>query len=183
MKVEFTILGEPQGKGRPRFSKVGNYVRTRTPDETVLYENLIRTEYQRQCGSVRFSDNEPLDMRITAYYTIPASASKKKQREMEEKVIRPTKKPDWDNIGKVIADSLNQIAYRDDAQVVDSEVRKFFSARPRVEVVIQTSEPPTLMTLYKTPETCPHCMEELALDWAHCPECGRPTDWTKEDPC
>ena len=149
MKVEFTILGEPQGKGRPRFSKVGNYVRTRTPDETVLYENLIRTEYQRQCGSVRFPDNEPLDLRIMAYYTIPASASKK--REMEEKIVRPTKKPDWDNIGKVVADSLNRIAYRDDAQVVDSEVRKFFSTRPRVEVSIQTS--------YKTPE---------------------PTDWTKE---
>lgn len=137
MKVKFTILGEPQGKGRPRFSKVGNYVRTRTPDETVLYENLIRTEYQRQCGSVRFPDHEPLDMRILAYYTIPASASKKKQREMEERRIRPTKKPDGDNIMKVIADSLNQVAYRDDACLVDVQLRKFYSRQPRVEVTIQ----------------------------------------------
>lgn len=37
-----------------------------------------------------------------------------------------------------------------------------------------------LLTIYITPETCPHCTEELALDWAYCPECGRPTDWTKE---
>lgn len=140
MKAKFVILGEPQGKGRPKFSNRGGKVITRTPDETVIYENLIRTEYQRQCGSVRFPDDEPLDMRIVAYYTIPASASKKKQREMEEKIIRPIKKPDWDNIGKVIADSLNQVAYRDDAQIVDSQVRKFYSRQPRVEVVIQTAK-------------------------------------------
>ena len=59
---------------------------------------------------------------------------------MEEKRIRPIKKPDWDNIGKVVADSLNQVAYRDDAQVVDSQVRKFYSRQPRVEVTIQTAK-------------------------------------------
>lgn len=37
-----------------------------------------------------------------------------------------------------------------------------------------------LLTIYKTPETCPHCMEELALEWVYCPECGRPTDWARE---
>ena len=140
MKVKFVILGEPQGKGRPKFSNRNGKVITRTPDETVLYENLIRTEFQRQCGGARFPDNEALDLRIMAYYTIPASASKKKQCDMEEKRIRPIKKPDWDNIGKVVADSLNQVAYRDDAQVVDSQVRKFYSRQPRVEVTIQTAK-------------------------------------------
>lgn len=38
MKVKFTVYGEPQGKGRPRFSKVANHVKTRTPDETILYK-------------------------------------------------------------------------------------------------------------------------------------------------
>jgi len=52
-------------------------------------------------------------------------------------VIRPTKKPDWDNIGKVIADSLNQIAYRDDAQIVSATVEKLYSLTPQVEVTIQ----------------------------------------------
>ena len=58
---------------------------------------------------------------------------------MLDRVIRPTKKPDWDNIGKVVADSLNQVAYRDDAQVVDSQVRKFYSDQPRIEVTIQVA--------------------------------------------
>lgn len=136
MKVRFTVLGEPQGKGRPKFSKRG----TRTPDETVIYENLIQTEFLRQCGNVRFNDNDYLDMRIMAYYSIPSSASKKKRRMMIEKKIRPTKKPDVDNIIKVVADSLNQVAYRDDSQIVDTMLRKYYSEQPRIEVVIQTAK-------------------------------------------
>lgn len=138
MRAQFTVLGEPQGKGRPKFSRDKNGgVHTRTPEKTLLYENLIRMEYQRQCPGIRFPDGAPLDMRIYAYFAIPASASKKRRTQMLEGLIRPTKKPDWDNIGKVIADSLNQIAYRDDAQIVDAMVCKFYAEQPRVEIIIQ----------------------------------------------
>ena len=137
MEVRFTVKGEPQGKGRPKFARVGDHVKTRTPDQTVIYENLIRTEFQRQCGHKRFPDDAQLDMRVMAYYQVPTSASKKKIKLMLCHEIRPTKKPDWDNIGKVVADSLNQVAYRDDAQVVDAQVRKFYAQQPRIEVVIK----------------------------------------------
>ena len=133
MKVKFTVYGEPQGKGRHRTAGRHEY----TPQNTVLYENLIQTEFRRQCGGVRFPDSAQLDMRILAFYQMPTSASKKKIRQMLNREIRPTKKPDWDNIGKVVADSLNKIAYRDDSQVVDSQVRKFYSNQPRIEVTIQ----------------------------------------------
>lgn len=135
MRTEFCIYGEPQGKGRPRFSTYGGKVTTRTPDKTVLYENLVVTEYRSQSGK-RFPDDAMLDVRIIAYYGIPKSASKKKRQAMLDKQIRPTKKPDFDNIGKVICDSLNGIAYHDDAQIVDSQVRKFYSDTPRVVVSI-----------------------------------------------
>lgn len=136
MRAKFCIHGDPQGKGRPRFSIVCGHVHTRTPDETVLYENLVKTEYRQQVG-VKFPDDAMLDVRIFAYYPIPKSASKRKRQAMLEKKIRPTKKPDWDNVGKVICDSLNGIAYRDDAQVVDSMVRKFYSEDPKVVVTIE----------------------------------------------
>ena len=29
--------------------------------------------------------------------------------------ISPTKKPDWDNIGKIVSDALNKFAYKDDS--------------------------------------------------------------------
>ena len=134
MTVKFTVLGEPRGKQRPRVTRKGN---TYTPAETVQYENLVGMEYRRQCGDYRFPDDAALDMRIMAYYAIPKSASKKKRQEMLEHRIRPLKKSDWDNVGKIIADSLNEIAYKDDVQIVDGQVRKFYSSEPRVVVTIQ----------------------------------------------
>ena len=136
MRVDFCILGEPQGKGRPRFSTVCGHVKPRTPEKTVLYENLVKTEYRRQTNGIRFPENAMLDVRVIAYYSIPKSVSKKKRQAMLGHQIRPTKKPDADNIQKVICDSLNGLAYRDDAQIVDCQVRKFYSDRPRVVVTI-----------------------------------------------
>ena len=105
-----------------------------------MYENLIRTEYLRQCLGQRFPDKEPLSMHIKAYYNIPSSASKKRQQAMATGEIRPVKKPDVDNIIKVVADSLNQVAYRDDADLVKVELEKFYSWQPRIEVEIKSLE-------------------------------------------
>ena len=87
-----------------------------------------------------FAKGVQLDMRLTAYFAIPASTSKKRQQLMRDKVIRPTKKPDMDNIIKIIADALNGIAYYDDSQIVDTAVRKFYSDEPRVVVKISEVE-------------------------------------------
>lgn len=136
MKVEFTIVGEPCAKGRPRFVTINGHAKAYTPKETVSYENLIKMEYRMKYGLQRFGDTQPLLMCVKAYYSIPKSTSKKNRQLMLDKKIRPTKKPDWDNIGKIVADSLNGIAYRDDAQVVDAFVRKYYSETPRVEITI-----------------------------------------------
>lgn len=139
MEVKFIILGEPKGKGRPRFCR--NTGQATTPKDTVNYETLVHMEYLDQCNELRFPDDVMLDMRIKAYYSMPKSASKKKKAAMLAGEIRPTKKPDMDNVIKIIADSLNQVAYRDDTQIVDCQCRKFYSENPRVEVTIKTVEP------------------------------------------
>ena len=107
--VSFTVLGEPTGKGRPKFN---SYTRSAyTPKKTVNYETWVKMEYCRQC-------------------------KKKKQMKLDN-IIRPTKKPDMDNIVKIIADPLNGIAYHDDSQIVNCSIKKFFSDQPRVEVKIK----------------------------------------------
>lgn len=134
MEVKFTVMGEPKGKGRPRFNtKTGHAM---TPVDTVNYESLVKLEYGRQCEGMMFPEDAMLDMRIKAYYSIPKAVSKKKRKQMLDGEIRPTKKPDMDNVIKIIADSLNKIAYRDDTQIVDCQCRKFYSENPRVEVRI-----------------------------------------------
>lgn len=135
MRTQFCIYGEPRGKERPKFSTVCGHVTARTPENTVLYENLVKTEYRIQSG-VRFADDAMLSVRIFAFLSVPRSASQKKHLAMIDRLIRPTRKPDFDNIGKTICDALNGIAYRDDAQIVDALVRKFYSDTPRVIVEI-----------------------------------------------
>lgn len=142
MEVKFTILGSPQGKGRPRFRNTGKFVQTYTPKETVSYENLVKLEYRRQCNDFRFPEDAPLDVRISAFYDIPKSASKKKHALMVQHLMRPMKKPDTDNVVKIVLDSLNNIAYKDDVQVVDCQVRKFYSEQPRVVVMIKEAAMP-----------------------------------------
>ena len=137
-EVRFTVIGQPQGKQRPRTIRLKNGKScTYTPENTVLYENLIKSEYWRQVGNVRFDNGDFISARIVAFYGIPASASKKKQFEMMSGKIRPTKKPDTDNVLKVICDALNGIAYKDDAQIVHARVSKYYSDNPRVEIYLQ----------------------------------------------
>lgn len=139
MRTQFCVYGEPRGKERPKFSTICGHVTARTPENTVLYENLVKTEYRLQSG-VRFADDAMLSVRIFAFFPIPKSASKKKRFAMLDRLLRPIKKPDWDNIGKIVCDALNGIAYHDDAQIVDALVRKFYADTPRV--VIEISDIP-----------------------------------------
>lgn len=138
--IKFVVPGLPFGKQRHRTVRNGKFSKSYTPKETVNYENLVKMSYQSKAKGKRFKDKDMLDVRIIAYYNIPPSTSKKRRTLMLEHKLRPTKKPDWDNIGKIICDSLNDIAYHDDSQVVDAQVRKFYSENPRVEVTIRKVE-------------------------------------------
>lgn len=133
MKVEFTIDGEPVGKARPRMNtRTG---KAYTPDKTRMYEDYIKLLYRSQIkhyfeGYIRLS--------IKAFYGVAKSDSKKKKEDKLSNILRPSKKPDIDNIVKLIADGLNNIAYKDDTQIVEMQAMKFYSDKPRVEVTIES---------------------------------------------
>ena len=132
MGLAFIVPGDPRGKGRPRFSKG----RTYTDDKTVEYERRIRNSYRLNFGSYKWPDNALLKVQITAYYSIPKSATKAKRAMMESGDLLPTRKPDVDNIIKAVLDALNGVAYKDDASVVEVSCRKLYGTPPRVEVEI-----------------------------------------------
>lgn len=133
--ISFTVYGNPMGKQRARTLKTGiSY----TPKETVNYETLVKLAYG-QLENKHFFDGQ-IWISIIADYPIPKSTSKAKFEKMESGAIRPTKKPDTDNIAKIICDSLNGIAYRDDSQVVTMFVEKYYSIEPKVMVRIGDCE-------------------------------------------
>ena len=134
--VMYTVYGEPVGKGRPRFARRGNFVSTYTPQKTKSYEDEIRMMAKAAMGS-----SEPLDTPVTvAIYIgvcIPASFSKQKRKDALAGIIKPTKKPDLDNVAKCFLDSMNEIVYLDDKQVVNLHVTKIYAETPAVEVMVK----------------------------------------------
>lgn len=132
--VTFTILGKPVSKGRPRFSTAGGYVRSYTPAKTIEYENLVRMEWEKS-GAKKLEG--VISAVIYAYFPIPKSVSKKKRAELNGAAY--TKKPDCDNIAKIILDALNGIAYDDDSQVASLRVKKLYDAG-ETKVVVELAE-------------------------------------------
>ncbi len=133
--VTFVVKGNPVGKQRARtFTTSKGIVRTITPDKTRNYEKLIAYEYKRQCPNTYFTGE--LTVVINAFYAIPKSWSKKKQKQALEGEIRPQTKPDISNVLKSFEDALNEVAYKDDSAIVSVYGHKYYSNEPRVEVTI-----------------------------------------------
>lgn len=134
MKYGITIQGEPVPKGRPRLGKGKTY----TPEKTRQYENMVKLIYMHKHGAtIEQLAGEQLRMTIRAFFGIPKSKSKKLKQSMELNETRPIKRPDVDNIIKVVADALNGIAYADDSQIVEVVAGKYYSHNPRVEMEIE----------------------------------------------
>lgn len=127
------VEGKIKGKARPRFStKTG---RAFTPGDTINYENWIKCCYQEQCGI--FIDG-PVKARIEVYYKIPKSYTKKRVQAIRDGLEKPLKKPDSDNIAKIVLDSLNKIAFDDDAQIVELIViKRWTEEQERIEFELE----------------------------------------------
>lgn len=78
-----------------------------------------------------------MTLRIVARFLPPKSTSKKKQKQMLDGEILPLKKPDMDNIVKVVADALNGVAYNDDTQIVLVSAKKAYSAIEGLDVTVE----------------------------------------------
>lgn len=132
--VIFEVPGRPRGKGRARFVRATGH--TYTPEETVAYESLIAAEAARaMAGGAPISG--PVSLTITAVCPIPVSWSKVKRAAALEGRLRPTAKPDFDNVSKVVSDALNHVAWHDDAQIVDARFAKLFGDRPHLLVEVR----------------------------------------------
>jgi Holliday junction resolvase RusA-like endonuclease len=134
-QITFTILGNPQPKQRPRVTTINGFTHAYTPKETTQYEKKVRECFNEKYKNVKL--NGALQISVIAYFPIPKSESKLNKQKMLSGEIRPIKKlGDWDNIGKIISDSLNEVAYDDDSQIVSATVDKWYGDNPRVEVIL-----------------------------------------------
>lgn len=133
--IYFTVPGPPKGKGRARSTVINGHVRAYTPASTRSEEGAIRLFASQAMGNSPPIEG-PIYLRITAYMPIPQSWSQKKQQAARDGRILPTVKPDADNLMKMI-DACNKIIWRDDAQIVEAVVQKYYSTQPRLEITVK----------------------------------------------
>jgi Holliday junction resolvase RusA-like endonuclease len=135
-KVEFTVLGDAVGKGRPRATRQGAFVRMYTPKKTADYESLVKAEARlAMAGKELFTD--AVNVSITIYVEPIKSMSKKNRVIALAGAIRPTKKPDIDNSIKALLDAMNGVVYVDDNQVVELSASKVYGSEAKVIVSVE----------------------------------------------
>lgn len=134
MVYEFEVPAKIVGKGRPRLNSYTGqvYTPTRTKDYESLVEQYFLLKYPRYKtieGRAKVS--------ITAFFEVPKSTSKVMKEQMLDNRISPTKKPDIDNVVKIVLDSMNKFAFKDDTQITKIEVEKIYGAEEKLYVKIE----------------------------------------------
>lgn len=129
MNYEFEVMGDIKGKARPRVNSYTGIVYT--PTNTKDYENLIK-----QYFIMKYPRYTPFEKRvavkIVAYFKIPRNTSKKNTKMMLDGDISPVKKPDIDNIVKIVLDALNKMAFKDDNQITKLDVEKRYGEEEKL---------------------------------------------------
>lgn len=139
--MKFIVYGPPRGKSRPRANVVPTtnkyYVNMYTDSKTTSYEQSVAYSFYEQIGSVPPTDKN-LKISITAVFPIPKSQPKRIKEQMLAGQIYPNKKPDIDNIIKIVLDGLNKVLYQDDKQVIELSAKKQYGETPCVIVEYET---------------------------------------------
>lgn len=141
--IEFTILGKPKAWGRmreqgiyiPKTKRV--FIRKFKEGEVVTNEAIIRMAF-----TDRMREEEgflpwrgPVALHVGAYFPM-IKGSKWWLRAARACVIPFIKVPDSDNLGKIVGDSLNEVAWADDKLITPVLVEKWYADKPRTEITI-----------------------------------------------
>jgi Holliday junction resolvase RusA-like endonuclease len=127
-ELQFVVLMEPRGKGRPRFTSKG---RPYTDPKTVQAERQVRFAAKQAMGAQEPMQG-PLALRVDAVFTHPPSWSKRQCA-----AVLKTSKPDLDNVVKLAKDAMNGVVWTDDAQVCASTETKSYGTRAALVVTVR----------------------------------------------
>lgn len=134
MVYEFEVPSKIIGKGRPRLNSYTGQVYT--PTRTKDYESLVEQYFLLKYPRYKTMEGRA-KVTITAYFEVPKSANKLAKEQMLGNTISPTKKPDIDNIVKIVLDSMNKFAFKDDTQITKIEVEKLYGDVEKLCVKIE----------------------------------------------
>ncbi len=134
------IEGEPVAKMAPHSRLVKTkggkeFVTHYTPKKNRQYETAVRDG-----AAVAWAKAPLVDVQITLlatfYRVVPDSFSKIKRQLALDDVIRPTTKPDYDNLLKSLCDGIKGVVFHDDNLIVEATAIKRYALRPYTDVAI-----------------------------------------------
>ena len=130
--LQVHIPGEPVAKGRPRMTRQG---RAYTPKRTASAETYARQMMVAQAGQPLLQG--PLDVEIVVVMGIPQSWKGRTRADAVAGLVRPTKRPDADNFGKLYGDAGNGILWHDDSQICGLTISKCYGEKPGVLLTVR----------------------------------------------
>lgn len=134
--IKLIIPGEPIAKKRPRFARRGKFVSTYNDQQTEEGKFIAQALAQLNGKS---PVTGPVMLKLSCYKSRPKGhygTGRNAGKLKKSAPWFPTTKPDLDNYVKFVLDCLNEIVFKDDAQVVMESSVKHYSDKPRTEIEI-----------------------------------------------
>lgn len=130
------VKGNPIAKKRPRFARVGKFVRTYSDQETEAGRFLLEAKQQWH----RNPYSGPVSLRLLFFMRRPKGHYGSGRNSRVLKAWAPTRhtsKPDLDNMVKFVKDCLNGCCWADDSQVCFTIASKVYDEDPRTVIEIE----------------------------------------------
>lgn len=133
--ISVTVEGKTKGKGRPRFSRAGGFVRVYTDPKDRDEESRIASVILRN-QTPGFSPVEG-PVTLMARFVLPIPCKLTKAERLAKADGPATCKPDLDNLVKLLMDAMNGVVYVDDKQVTTVVASKRYGTKPRIEITVE----------------------------------------------
>jgi Holliday junction resolvase RusA-like endonuclease len=116
-QLEFVIPGEPISQGRPRFSTHGGFARAYDPKKSRDGKAMVKLCARDAVSNAEWEEplSGPIEMMIQFGIALPKSQYRKRTPVPRQ---WRTKKPDLDNLMKLVKDACSGVVFLDDNQVV-----------------------------------------------------------------
>jgi len=129
MKRDFSIIipGEPIAQGRPKFSNRGGFVKAYDPKKSRDGKQSVKYFVANQMSDEGADPMDgPIHMQVQFGIKLPTSQYRKRTPVPRKWRI---KKPDLDNLVKLVKDACSGIVYLDDNQIVKVSAEKIECAQ------------------------------------------------------
>lgn len=135
---ELVVLGDPKAQGRPRAAKRGKFIQVYDDPQSRKAKASLLAIIQSK------APKQPLDcpLRVDLLFYLPRpkahyGTGRNADKLKSSSPTLHTKKPDIDNLRKLVMDAMTGVFWRDDSIVCKGTTIKRYSERPRTVIKIK----------------------------------------------